>query len=145
MDWDMVINCIERWLDGWQANLLSTCERIALINSMLSVIPVYYMLIFKMPINIINMIDKICRNFLWSGPIGNQGSCHLARWEMICKPKIGGLGIISLKIMKITLVIKWLWKLSIMPPCYGSQLYKTIVLGEGDHGSKAEHIHLLQV
>ena len=37
--------------------------------------------------------------------------CHLVKWETCCLPKdVGGLGIINLKIMNISLLAKWFWK-----------------------------------
>jgi hypothetical protein len=38
--------------------------------------------------------------------------CHLVGWETVCTPKNrGGLGILDLRCMNISLLTKWIWKL----------------------------------
>lgn len=101
-EWDKVIHRINRKLKGWKSNLLSIGGRITL-NLVLSAIPVYYLLLFRMLMTIIHMIDKAHINFLWIGPRRSQGRYHLAKWEMVCRPKsIGGFVNNSPQ--------KWLWK-----------------------------------
>lgn len=41
--------------------------RIMLIKAMLSVLPLHYMSLFKMPDATIDRLDRIRRNFLWEG------------------------------------------------------------------------------
>jgi hypothetical protein len=37
---------------------------------------------------------------------------HLVNWETVCTPKdLGGLGVLNLELMNISLLCKWLWKL----------------------------------
>jgi hypothetical protein len=37
---------------------------------------------------------------------------HLVNWETMCTPKIqGGLGILDLRCMNVSLLTKWVWKL----------------------------------
>lgn len=104
-----------------------------MINSVISAILVYYLPIFRMLVNAINMIDKVHKNFQWRGPRGNQESYYLTRWEVVCKSKsTGGLVITSLKNMNIAMLIKWLWKLVIEAPCFGSQSYVAITSRGGD-------------
>lgn len=48
---------------------------------------------------------------------------HLANWETICSPKDqGGLGILDLRCMNISLLTKWLWKLE-----NGEGMWQTII------------------
>jgi hypothetical protein len=36
---------------------------------------------------------------------------HLANWQLVCRPKkLGGLGVIDLKIMNQALLLKWYWQ-----------------------------------
>lgn len=77
-DWDKIINHIERKLDDCQTNLLSISRKITLINLVLSVIPVYFMAIFRMLVNVIWWIEKVHGNFLSRGVRGNHGNYYLA-------------------------------------------------------------------
>ena len=51
------------------------------------------------------------KKFLWSGD-KNKKKHHLVNWRTVCMPKEqGGLGILDLDLMNISLLSKWLWKL----------------------------------
>lgn len=56
---------LEKKLAGWKGKLISRGGRPQLVNAVLSSIPIYFMGCFKMPIWVINRIDKIRRHFLW--------------------------------------------------------------------------------
>ncbi|XP_078173371.1 uncharacterized protein LOC144567180 [Carex rostrata] len=97
-------------LEGWAAKLLSIAGRLVLINGVLSALPVYYMSCFKIPIWVIQEIDKIRRNFLWHG-VSSQRKMHLVNWELVCTPKkLGGLGVMDLRTFNGALLLKWNWK-----------------------------------
>lgn len=92
IEWDRITHRIDRRLEKMAENLLSLGGRV-ILNSVLSAIPVYYLLIFIMSSNGVHKIEQARRKFLWMGPNGIQGSCHLANWELVCKPRYtGGLG-----------------------------------------------------
>lgn len=106
----MIIHNNDRKLDGRKANLLSMGGRIT-FNSILSAIPIDYLSLFRMPVNVIHRIDRARKNFLWRGPRGRQGNYHLANWKMVYKSKsFGGMGIIALANINNALLFKWLWK-----------------------------------
>jgi hypothetical protein len=49
--------------------------------------------------------------FFWEGQ-GNKKKYHMVAWEDICKPKDqGGLGIMSTKLMNVTMMSKWIWRM----------------------------------
>ncbi|RVW24941.1 Retrovirus-related Pol polyprotein from transposon TNT 1-94 [Vitis vinifera] len=68
--WDPVIKRISRRLDGWQKAYLSFGGRITLIHSCLSHIPNYFLSLFKIPASMAAKIERLQRDFLWSG-VGN--------------------------------------------------------------------------
>jgi hypothetical protein len=48
---------------------------------------------------------------LWQEEQGTR-TYHLVNWETVCTPKdLGGLGVLNLDVMNISLLCKWLWKL----------------------------------
>ncbi|RVW34016.1 putative ribonuclease H protein [Vitis vinifera] len=80
--WDPVVERISRRLDGWKKAYLSLGGRITLIQSCLSHIPSYFLSLFKIPVSIASKIEKMQRDFLWSGA-GEGKRDHLIRWEVI--------------------------------------------------------------
>ena len=78
----------------WKMPYLSKGGRLTLIKRMLSSLPTYFMLLFKMPICIGNRSETLQRDFLW-GNMKVAGKLHLVDWGTVCSPlKKRGLGII---------------------------------------------------
>ena len=76
--WDPVIERISSRLDGWQNAYLSFGGRITLIQSCLSHMPCYFLSLFKLPTSVVAKIERLQRDFLWSG-IGEGKRDHLVR------------------------------------------------------------------
>ncbi|RVW83275.1 Transposon TX1 uncharacterized 149 kDa protein [Vitis vinifera] len=107
--WDPVIERISRRLDGWQKTYLSFGGRITLIQSCLTHMPCYFLSLFKLPASVAAKIERLQRDFLWSG-IGEGKRDHLVRWDVVCKPKeIGSLGFGNSSLRNLALLGKWLW------------------------------------
>lgn len=101
-----LIQKINNKLQGWAATQLSIAGRLVLINAVLSSIPTYFMSVFKLPVWVINEIDKTRRKFLWKKNTGEGRGIALANWELVCKPKrVGGLGVIDLHVFNEALEI----------------------------------------
>eukprot|EP00268_Persea_americana_P026128 TRINITY_DN25505_c0_g3_i1.p1 TRINITY_DN25505_c0_g3~~TRINITY_DN25505_c0_g3_i1.p1 ORF type:complete len:111 (-),score=10.51 TRINITY_DN25505_c0_g3_i1:253-585(-) len=64
--WNPVIERMERKLSLWKANYLSLGGRITLIKAALANLPIYFMSLFKCPMEVINQIKKLQKNFLWN-------------------------------------------------------------------------------
>ncbi|RVW48551.1 Zinc finger protein BRUTUS [Vitis vinifera] len=108
--WDLVIERISSRLDGWQKAYLSFGGRITLIQSCLTHMPCYFLSLFKLPASVAAKIERLQRDFLWSG-IGEGKRDHLVRWDVVCKPKvIGGLGFENISLRNLALLGKWLWR-----------------------------------
>lgn len=109
--WDLVIAL--RWkedLVGGKKGYLSKGGKVTLIQSVLSIIPIYFMSIHKIPLSVANRIEKLQRDFLWNG-MGGEHKYHLVDWKSICLPKsLGGLGIRSISRTNQALMGKWLWR-----------------------------------
>ncbi|RVW96808.1 Transposon TX1 uncharacterized 149 kDa protein [Vitis vinifera] len=128
--WDPVVERISRRLDGWKKAYLSLGGRITLIQSCLSHIPSYFLSLFKIPASIASRIEKMQRNFLWSGA-GEGKKDHLVRWEVVSRPKeSGGLGFGKISLRNIALLGKWLWRL---PRERSGLWHKVIVSIYGTH------------
>ncbi|RVW32138.1 putative ribonuclease H protein [Vitis vinifera] len=128
--WDPVVERISRRLDGWKKAYLSLGGRITLIQSCLSHIPSYFLSLFKIPASIASKIEKMQRNFLWSGA-GEGKKDHLVRWEVVSRPKeLGGLGFGKISLRNIALLRKWLWR---FPRERSGLWHKVIVRIYGTH------------
>nr|GEU34293.1 RNA-directed DNA polymerase, eukaryota [Tanacetum cinerariifolium] len=61
--WDYVISKVSNRLSNWKLKTLSIGGRLTLIKSVLSLIPLYHMSIFKAPMGVLNKLEYIRRNF----------------------------------------------------------------------------------
>lgn len=73
-----------------------------MVNSVLSAIPTYWMSIFRLPSSVIKAIDRIRRDFLWSGP---DIDIYVANESKV----VGGIS--DLHNFNQALMGKWWWKL----------------------------------
>jgi hypothetical protein len=73
--------------------------KLLMVNSVMSSLPTFYMCSIKVPMYILNHIDKYRRHCLWHGGDVNTKEPPMAAWKMVCKPKKrGGLGVIRLRV-----------------------------------------------
>ena len=65
--WDGIIEKTEKELANWKAQYISLGGRVTLINSVLDSLPTYVMSLFPMPTKVKERLDKLRRDFLWTG------------------------------------------------------------------------------
>jgi hypothetical protein len=100
---------LRKKLQGWKGKLLSIGGRVTLPNSVIFAVPLYWMSIFRLLVNVRHSIDKLRKYFLWYGENSIKKKYHLVAWNCVCKSKkIRGLGLLDLDIMNTTLLAKWL-------------------------------------
>lgn len=92
--------------------MLSYAGRLQLIKSVMFAIMNNWMQVFPFPKGVLQKIESICRNFLWTG--GYEGSRKApVAWKDVCKLKSnGGLDIIDIEIWNKANLIRLLWNLS---------------------------------
>jgi hypothetical protein len=106
-----VIEKIGKRLLGWKQIFFSYPSRKLLVNSVLSVMPTYFLTVHKMPKWGFAKIDMY-RSFLWKGEnLGKVKGGHcLVNWKTCISPKsLGGLGIKNLVKFSKALRLRWLW------------------------------------
>jgi hypothetical protein len=109
-DYAPLICRIERKMAATSPHL-SYAGRLQLVNSVLSSLPTYYMCTLKLPITVIDIIDKHGKNCLWRGREFSRKGYNLAAWDFVRKPKAkGGLGVINLSVQNDALLLKQLDK-----------------------------------
>jgi hypothetical protein len=85
--------------------------KLEMVNSVLFSMLTFYMGAVKVPIEILNQVDKYRRHCLWKGGDITSKKPPLAAWSMVTKPKsIGGFGVINLRMQNEALLIKNLHK-----------------------------------
>ena len=73
-----LVDSVAARLPTWKAWLMNKAGRLAIVNSVLSAIPVHQLLAFAPPKKTLKQLEKIQRGFLWAGrAIANGGNCHV--------------------------------------------------------------------
>ena len=116
-----LVERIEKKLGGWKGKFISKGGRLQLVKSVLSSIPIYHMMCFRLPQWVIMRIDKVRRQFLWGKPTDLKRGISLTNWTVVCTPKVwGGLGLSNLNLVNIALLLRWWWKAYHEPLCLWS-------------------------
>jgi hypothetical protein len=72
------------------SSFLTQAGRLQLVNSVLSSLPTYTMCILKIPIAVLEFIDRARRHCLWRGSDVNAKNKSLVAWPKVTKPKKKG-------------------------------------------------------
>ncbi|XP_077246085.1 uncharacterized protein LOC143885940 [Tasmannia lanceolata] len=110
-DCQPIIDKIKKRISSWTNRNLSRVGRVELVKTVLSSFQVYWSTAFHLPSAVLLSIEKVFRDFIWSGQ-NLERKHHPISWDSICKPiSEGGLGIRRLKDLNIAAQIKRLWKI----------------------------------
>ena len=108
--WDTVEDKFRKRLASWKSQYISKAGRLTLIQSTLSSLPSYCLSLFRMSVSICSRLEKIQREFLWSGG-SLVKKIHLVNWKTVCtEKKKGGLGLRRFSILNKALMCKWCWR-----------------------------------
>jgi len=109
-DYAPLICRIERRLSA-SSQFLSYAGRLQLINFVILSLPTYYLRSLKLPVAIIEIIDKHWKICLWRGSKFKRKGYNLAAWGLVQRPKsTSGLGAINLRLQNDALLPKHLDK-----------------------------------
>ena len=76
---------------------LTQAGRLQLVNSVISSMPTYAMCSLKIPIAVLDFINRARKHCLWRGSYVNAKNKSLVAWPKAVKPKDkGGLGVMTL-------------------------------------------------
>ena len=85
-------------------------ERVSLINSCLTMIPLFFLSFYKAPKLVVDNIKAMQDNFLWGGN-PEQRTVVWVSWDNICQPKVNeGLGLKNVELFNKALIVKWKWR-----------------------------------
>ena len=90
--WNLVLEKMEQRLVGLKRLYLSKKGKVTLIKSTLSNLPTYFLSLLPIPVKVANRMEKLQRDFLWSGI--DAPKVPLVEWPKVCMlAQKGGLGI----------------------------------------------------
>ena len=110
-EWKTVEDRFEKKLAAWVGRLLSYGDRLVLINSVLTSLPMFLLSFFEIPKGVRKRLDYYRSRFFWQSD-QHKRKYRLTKWNLVCRPKQqGGLGILVLDIKNKCLLSKWLYKM----------------------------------
>jgi hypothetical protein len=109
--WEPLLVSLRKRLGLWANKYVSLGGHIVLLNSVLNSIPIFYLSYMKIPVHVWKQVRRIQREFLW-GCRGGRKKINWVKWEVVCLPKKkGGLGVRDVRMVNISLLTKWRWRL----------------------------------
>jgi len=109
--WVPMLDQLKKRLNSWGNKYVSSGGRIVLLNSVLNAIPIFYLSFLKIPAKVLKLVIRIQKEFLWGGVSGGRKVCWV-KWKKICQPRSkGGLGVRDVKLVNLSLLAKWKWRL----------------------------------
>jgi hypothetical protein len=98
-------------LGCWKGKLLSYGDRLVLVNSVLTSLPMFMLSFLEIPKGVRKRLDFYRSRFFWQEE-NDKKKYRLSRWNIVCRPTDqGGLGIEVLELKNLCLLSKWLFKL----------------------------------
>lgn len=88
-----LVQKLQQRINNWATRKLSYAGRAMLINDVLNSIIRFWSAIFHFPVGLVHEMERICRDFLWTGGEGARGKARVA-WSQVCQERAnGGIGI----------------------------------------------------
>ncbi|GJR88042.1 RNA-directed DNA polymerase, eukaryota, reverse transcriptase zinc-binding domain protein [Tanacetum coccineum] len=136
--WDGVINKVLNRLSKWKMKVLSVGGRLTLLKSVLGAVPLYYMSLFKAPMQVIKKLESIRCHF-FNGTEPSARKLMLVKWDnvLVSKEK-GGLGVSSFYALNRALNFKWVWRFRSQGNSIWARVIKALHGEEGNLGCLAK-------
>nr|GEY39917.1 RNA-directed DNA polymerase, eukaryota, reverse transcriptase zinc-binding domain protein [Tanacetum cinerariifolium] len=132
--WNEVIEKVKSRLSKWKMKALSIGGRLTLLKSVLGLIPIFYMFIFRAPSSVLHNLESIRCQFFNGHEFGSRKASWV-KWKYVLADKVnGGLGVSSIFALNRGLMIKWLWKFYDQKNSLWSNVIKAIHGNDGNVG-----------
>lgn len=107
--WFEVIDSFTRRLSPWKSKCLSIRGCLTLTKAVLGSLPLYYLSIFRAPLNVLSKLESIRSRFFWGIKDRRKGITWV-KWGKVCSSlDSGGLCIRSIRAKNLSLIGKWKW------------------------------------
>nr|GEV95956.1 RNA-directed DNA polymerase, eukaryota [Tanacetum cinerariifolium] len=108
--WDEIVNKLLARISKWKMKTLSIGRRLTLLKSVLGSSPIYYMSMFKVPMQVLKRMESI-RSHFFNGVEDNEKKMSWVRLKiMLASKEKGGLGVSSFYALNRALLFKWVWR-----------------------------------
>ncbi|GJZ47895.1 putative RNA-directed DNA polymerase, eukaryota, reverse transcriptase zinc-binding domain protein [Tanacetum coccineum] len=91
--WNSMIEKFKNRLAEWKAKSMSFGGRLTLVKSVLGSLPLYYFLMFRVPLSVIKQLERVRKNFFWGG-LEECKKLAWVKWDtLLTSHRDGGLNI----------------------------------------------------
>nr|GEV49703.1 hypothetical protein [Tanacetum cinerariifolium] len=134
--WNDVVERVNMRLSRWKMKSLSIGGRFTLLKSVLRLIPIFHMSIFKAPVGVLRKLESI-RSHFFNGHDLNCNKASWVDWKAVLSLKgKGGLGVSSLFALNRGLMFKWIWRFYSQDRSLWVRVIKAIYGNEGNMGGR---------
>lgn len=106
----------------------------------------YWFSLRLVPKTIINIMDKLRRDFCWGNlkeHVNSKRKMHLIKWDKVCSGKQrGGLSLMRLRDRNLAMLAKWWWKFHIDRDKYWMRFLCNKYGGDFPYGKLAENMKM---
>ncbi|GKD16732.1 RNA-directed DNA polymerase, eukaryota, reverse transcriptase zinc-binding domain protein, partial [Tanacetum coccineum] len=135
--WNEVVDKMLSRLSRWKMKTLSIGGRLTLIKSVLGSMSIFFMSIYKIPLNVLKTLESI-RSRFFNGHDSKTRKTSWVKWDNVLTPKEkGGLGVSSLYALNRGLMFKWVWRFYSQNNSLWSNVIKAI---HGPGGKIGKHV-----
>nr|GEV79627.1 RNA-directed DNA polymerase, eukaryota [Tanacetum cinerariifolium] len=129
--WSNTIQKVHARLSKWKVKTLSIGGRLTLLKSVLGVVPIYNMSLYKAPKSVLHEMERLRNNFFNGGNSQNSKITWVVWAKLLSSKKNGGLGVSSFFALNCAILLKWVWRFlvqdgslwhHIISAIYGSRL-----------------------
>ncbi|GJV37309.1 RNA-directed DNA polymerase, eukaryota, reverse transcriptase zinc-binding domain protein [Tanacetum coccineum] len=108
--WNEIVESMVARLSKWKMKILSIGGRLTLLKSVLGSMSIYHMLIFKVPMKVLQRMESIRCHFFSGADLSGKKSIWVKWNSALASKEKGGLGVSSLYALNKALMFKWIWR-----------------------------------
>nr|GEV96418.1 hypothetical protein [Tanacetum cinerariifolium] len=108
--WDEVVKRVKMQLSKWKMKSLSIGGRLTLLKSVLGLMTIFNMSIFKVPLGVLRTLESIRSHFFNGHALGSNKASWVSWKKVLSSKDKGGLRVSSLYALNRGLLFKWIWR-----------------------------------